>query len=168
MTSAQTDRLLSFIAIASLLAVGIALVSQHFFDMPPCAYCVFQRLLFLAVAASSILALLLRKVRLGQMLFTLLAIVFSIGGVAAAFYQHTVASQMLSCSQTFADRFMTKSGLDEALPAVFGIYASCADAVVEVLGLKYELWSLALFVILGATALVALVRQARAPARLFS
>lgn len=168
MTSAQTDRLLSFIAIASLSAVGIALVSQHFFDMPPCAYCVFQRLLYLGVAASSLLALVLRNVRGGQMLFTLLALVCSLGGVAAAWYQHAVASQLLSCSQTFADRFMTKSGLDEALPSVFGIYASCADAAVDVFGVKYELWSLALFVVLGAAAAWGLLRQLRAPARLFS
>ena len=30
-------------------AVGIALISQHAFDMPPCAWCVMQRLIYLVI-----------------------------------------------------------------------------------------------------------------------
>ena len=43
--------ILRLIALASLGAVAIALVSQHVFDMRPCAWCVFQRLIFLVIAA---------------------------------------------------------------------------------------------------------------------
>jgi disulfide bond formation protein DsbB len=168
MTSAPTDRQLVFVAFASLLAVAIALVSQHFYDMPPCAYCVFQRVVYLAIAASAVVALLLRRVRPAQMVFTLLAFVFSLIGMWAAWYQHTVAQHMLSCDRTFADRFMTQSGLEAALPNLFGIFASCMDAAVDVFGVKYEIWSLALFAVLGVVSLMALIRQARTPARLFA
>lgn len=161
MTS-TTDRLLGFIAAGSFLAVGVALVSQHYFDMPPCAYCVFQRLLFVAIGACALIALALQRARAGRVLFTGLIAALSVGGIAAAWYQHTVAANLLTCAQTFADRFMTQSGLEASMPAVFGIYASCADASVDLLGVKYELWSLALFALLGMAALVVLGRELRA------
>lgn len=68
---------------------------------------------------------------------------------------------MLSCDQTFADRFMTGIGLDGAVPWLFGIYATCMDAVVPVLGIEYALWSLALFVILLVMALPAAFGRGR-------
>ncbi|PAX93014.1 disulfide bond formation protein B, partial [Bordetella pertussis] len=49
-------------------------------------------------------------------------------------HQYSVAAKMLSCDQTFADRFMSATGLDGALPWLFGIYATCMDATVAVLG----------------------------------
>ena len=82
-----------------------------------------------------------------------LAALLSIGGVAAAWYQYSVAANMLSCDQTFADRFMTGIGLEGAIPWLFGIFATCMDAKVPVLGIEYALWSLALFAILFFMAL---------------
>lgn len=91
-----------------------------------------------------------------------LAALLSISGIAAAWYQYTVAAKMLSCDQTFADRFMTGIGLDGGVPWLFGIYATCMDAVVPVLGIEYALWSLALFVILLFMALPAAFGRGRA------
>ena len=48
---------LVIIALLSLAAVAAALVSQHMFDMQPCPWCVLQRLIFLAIAGVSALAL---------------------------------------------------------------------------------------------------------------
>ncbi|MGA0584599.1 MAG: disulfide bond formation protein B, partial [Castellaniella sp.] len=84
------------------------------------------------------------------------AAALAVGGIAAAWYQHSVASQLFSCAQTFADRFVSASGLDAALPWLFGIYASCMDARVDLLGVEYALWGLALFVACAALALAAL------------
>jgi disulfide bond formation protein DsbB len=44
---------------------------------------------------------------------------------------------------------MTQTGLETAMPALFGIYASCMDARVKLLGLEYAYWSLLLFSCLG-------------------
>ncbi|MGE8603194.1 disulfide bond formation protein B [Bordetella trematum] len=153
------QRLLLLIALFCFAAVGLALLSQHVFDMPPCAWCVLQRLVFVVIGVVSLIgALAPALARLGAALASLLALC----GMAAALYQYTVAANMLSCDQTFADRFMTGTGLESALPWVFGIYATCMDAVVSVLGIEYALWSLALFVILFLMALpVALGRIAR-------
>ncbi|MCA3212159.1 MAG: disulfide bond formation protein B, partial [Burkholderiales bacterium] len=39
--------------------------------------------------------------------------------------------------------------------------ASCADAAVRLLGLPYEAWSLALFIVIAAVAVAALLRGRR-------
>jgi disulfide bond formation protein DsbB len=91
-----------------------------------------------------------------------LAALLAACGVVAAWYQYSVAAKMLSCDQTFADRFMTGTGLDGGVPWLFGIYATCMDATVSVLGIEYALWSLALFVILFCMSLPVVFRRGRA------
>ena len=44
---------LAAMAAASLGAVGLALVSQHVFDMQPCPWCVLQRLVFVLIALAA-------------------------------------------------------------------------------------------------------------------
>ncbi|WP_394059868.1 disulfide bond formation protein B [Alcaligenes sp. WGS1538] len=149
------------ISALSFLAVGAALVSQHVFSMPPCAWCVLQRLIYLALGVASLAAALLRQGgREGASRAAgVLALAGAASGVLAAWYQYTVAQHLFSCDQTFADRFITQSGLESAVPSLFGIYASCMDARVELFGIEYALWSLALFVILGLGLLMTLLRR---------
>ncbi len=157
----RSDRILRLTALLCLAAVGFALVSQHVFGMQPCAWCVLQRLILLAIAAVCGLAgtgwgsAMVR--RLGAALAGLLALC----GITAAWYQYSVASQSFSCAQTFADRFIAGSGLDAALPWLFGIYASCMDARVRLLGVEYALWGLMLFVLCALLALWVLLRAQR-------
>jgi len=137
--------LISFLCLAG---VGIALLSQHAFDMQPCAWCVFQRLLYLLLAIVAAFA------AIGQGLITrlvsaMLGLSLTIAGVLAAWFQAQVASQSFSCAQSLADLLMTQTGLETAIPALFGIYASCMDARVKVFGLEYAYWSLLLFALLG-------------------
>jgi len=152
---------LHLLAWISLLAVGVALLSQYVFDMAPCAWCVFQRLLYLLIALVCWLGLwfgrLLDCPRVRQSACALAALL-ALGGVLAAWYQHTVAANMFSCAQTFADRFMVASGLDEYLPGLFGIFATCMDARVQVLGVEYALWSLTLFALLAVLALAGVAK----------
>lgn len=155
-------KLLHFIALLCVVALAIALVSQHVFGMRPCAWCVFQRLIFAAIAAVCWLGLLLgRSWPAIRRLAALLVAALSVGGVAAAWYQYTVAANLFSCDQTFADRFMVQSGLDAALPWVFGIFATCMDAKVELLGLEYALWGLGLFIVTGILAVVVIAQDKR-------
>lgn len=145
---------LHLVALVCVAAVIAALVSQHVFDMQPCAWCVFQRMLFLLIAAVCWLGVLLGKVWTGgYRLAASLAFLLALGGVASAWYQYSIASNLFSCNQTFADQFMVASGLDAGLPWLFGIYATCADARVNLLGIEYALWSLGLFVLVGIAAL---------------
>jgi protein dithiol:quinone oxidoreductase len=140
-------------------AVAAALVSQHRFDMQPCAWCVLQRLIFLAIGAAALLARALpvhapRRAGAGLMLL------LSAGGVVAALWQHFVAAKAESCAFSAPERFMAWTGLDARFPDVFVAYASCADAKVDLWGLPYEFWSLGLFALLAAVALQVL-RQPR-------
>jgi len=161
MTLSRSDRLLRLISLLCLAAVGFALLSQHVFGMRPCAWCVLQRLILLAIAAVCGLAgmgwgpALVRRAGAGA------AALLAVCGAIAAWYQYDVASHLFSCAQTFADRFIPASGLDPALPRLFGISASCMDARVHLLGIEYALWGLAIFIVCAGLALAALRRSAR-------
>ncbi|MHA3902614.1 disulfide bond formation protein B [Castellaniella sp. WN] len=152
----RSDRLLRLVALLCLAAVGFALISQYAFGMKPCAWCVLQRLILLATAAACGLAGMGWGPAIVRRIGAAVAAILAAGGAVAAWYQYNVASQMFSCAQTFADRFITASGLDAALPWLFGIYASCMDARVNLLGVEYALWGLMLFVVCAVLALAAL------------
>lgn len=157
MTAVSRTRLLFACAFISFAAVGAALVSQHVFDMLPCAWCVLQRLIFIVLDVVCLIGAL--RPNLARSSAGAGAIVAVIG-IAAAWYQHTVASHLFSCDQTFADHFMVKSGLDGALPSLFGIMAGCMEARVGLFGVEYVFWSLGLFVALA----MLLLRAALLPA----
>ncbi|HEV8692201.1 MAG TPA: disulfide bond formation protein B [Ideonella sp.] len=151
--------LLALIALASFGAVGAALVSQYQFDMQPCPWCVLQRLIFVIIGAFALLGLVLpsggvrRVLAAGGLIFTLC-------GMAAALWQHFVAAQSASCKLTWADRILQALGLFDLAPEVFAPTASCAEAAVNLLGIPYALWSLALFALLGVGC-VQVMRNAR-------
>jgi len=151
--------LLAGLAVAPLLAVAMALYTQYRLDMMPCAWCVMQRLLFVVVAVAGVLGLLLPGAALRR-LAGALALLAAVGGAAAALWQHFVANASASCSMSMADRLMGATGLDSRFPEVFAAYASCADAKVNLLGVPYEFWSLALFAALALAALRVVARPA--------
>ncbi|MBL8340132.1 MAG: disulfide bond formation protein B [Rubrivivax sp.] len=138
-------------AAVCLAALTAALVTQHVFDMQPCPWCVLQRLIFVLISLACLVgaALPAGAARGGP---ALAAVALSLAGVAAALWQQLVAASAASCDRTLADRLMSATGLDMALPQVFAPFASCADAKVKLLGVSYPLWSLALYVLVGAAA----------------
>ncbi|TEA77649.1 disulfide bond formation protein B [Allopusillimonas ginsengisoli] len=152
--------LLHLTALLCIAAVAVALISQFAFDMQPCAWCVLQRLIFLAIAAVCWLGLLVGRFKAGlhRMAGALVALLGG-AGVVAAWYQYSVASNMFSCDLTFADRFIAGSGLDAALPWLFGIYATCMDARVSILGIEYALWGMGLFIITALLGLAIMLRD---------
>lgn len=151
MVSAAARAGLASAAVAgvAVVAVGLALVSQHRFGMLPCGWCVFQRLVFLVFAALALLAALLpagvaRRGAAG------LAAAVAASGVVAAAWQHFVAAKAAQCNFTFADRVIAALGLDARFPDVFMALASCAEASLPLLGVPYAFWSLATFAALAA------------------
>ncbi|MEP6740277.1 MAG: disulfide bond formation protein B [Caldimonas sp.] len=141
-----TDRLFAFVAIASFGAVAAALVSQHVYGMDPCPWCVFDRLIFVAIGLVAVLGLAWRGTA-GSLTGAGLALVLAVLGVAAALWQHFVAARAASCNLTLADRIMSATHLDTLLPDVFEARASCADAAVDLFGVPYDFWAAALFVL---------------------
>lgn len=159
----RDQHVLGAVGIVSLLSVINALVSQHVFGMMPCAWCVFQRLIYLAIAAACALGAIGNPGKFRVRMGLLATLALSAGGIMAARYQINVAANMFSCAQTFADQFMTRSGLDGGVPWLFGIFASCMDAKVDLLGVEYAVWSLTLFWILLGTTLLGLWKSFRGP-----
>ncbi len=148
------------IAAVALGALGIALVTQHVFDMQPCPWCVLQRLIFVAIALLALAGLAWRSAS-GARVTALGLLVLGGTGIAAALWHYFVAASSTSCNLTLADRIMNFSGLPALLPEVFEARASCADAAVSLLGVPYVLWALGLFIATAATALWLLLRRWR-------
>lgn len=150
--SSNTARLLLAMAALCVAAVGIALVSQHAFDMQPCPWCILQRVIYLGIAALCLIgaAVSAGRVRRGIGVLTLL---LALSGGASALYQELVASKSASCNLTFADKVISALGLDGALPPLLQVTANCSDAAVSVFGVPYAYWSLALFAVLAVASL---------------
>lgn len=144
----RADGLLGFVALGGVAVVGAALVTQHVFDMQPCPWCVLQRLIFLAVSAAALVGLAWRSA-LGRRVSGGLVVVLALCGAAAALWQHFVAASSASCNLTLAEKIVAATGLDGRFPEVFAAYASCADAAVDLVGVPYEFWSLAAFLLFG-------------------
>lgn len=144
------------VAVRAAGAVAVAFVLQHVFGMAPCAWCTFQRVIFLAIAATALLAATLVRLKPAFVLMAGLSALLSAGGVWAALHQQFVAAKADSCVYTFADRFLLRTGLDEVFPALFEATASCADANLPLLGLPFAAWSAALFALLFLASIGAL------------
>ena len=151
--------LLVGVAVASAAALAAALVSQHVFGMQPCAWCVLQRLVFTVIGVAAALGAVFAG-RGPQRTAAAVVGLLALGGIGAALWQHFVAASSVSCDLSLADRIMSGLGIDMALPEVYAPFASCADAKVDLFGVPYEFWSLALFVAL-ALAAVQVWRRAR-------
>lgn len=142
-------------------ALALGQVAQHAFDMQPCAWCVLQRLLFLLAGISCALGAWVLRSRPGRLLATLAADLLVSAGLAAALYQHFVASRTDSCALTLADRVVMALSLPEIAPSMFLATASCAEANLPLLGIPFALWSAAAFLLLAVglgLALVGLLR----------
>jgi disulfide bond formation protein DsbB len=158
--SARSRRLaMGLMGLACALSVGAAWVAQHHFNMQPCPWCILQRMLFVVLAALGVLGALLpdatRRVMAG------LAMPWALSGMAAALWQHFVAAKTASCAMTLADRIIMATTLDQHLPDWFEVRATCADAAVDVLGVPFEFWSLALFALSAGVLLLNVLPSTR-------
>jgi Disulfide bond formation protein DsbB len=159
-TGTRRDLVPALIALTSVAAIGAALVSQHVFDMQPCPWCVLQRLIFAMIAVAALAAWMAQAAWLRSTALVL-AVLLALSGMGAALWQHFVAASSSSCNLTLADKIIAQLGLDASLPEVFQPRASCADAAVDLFGVPYELWSLALYLLLGVAAVFGLRRTGR-------
>jgi disulfide bond formation protein DsbB len=150
--SSRARLILIGIVLVSLAAVLAALVSQHVFDMQPCPWCILQRLIFLTIALIGAVALLWRSL-VGRIVTGSLMTLFALTGAACAVWQHFVAAKSQSCNFTLADKLISHYlKIDRVLPALFEVRATCADAAMDLFGISYDFWSLAVFLVLALSA----------------
>lgn len=144
--------LLLAVGLVSLTSVALALTGQHVFGMRPCPWCILQRVIYLAIGIVALLG----AIKPLRMPAALACLGLAGCGIAAATYQHFVAAKTNSCALTLADRIVSGMGLDRLAPSWFEPTANCSEAMVAVLGIQFDIWSLMLFSVLGAGALLAL------------
>ncbi|WP_298011351.1 disulfide bond formation protein B [uncultured Aquabacterium sp.] len=160
LTALPSRTLLTGLGAVCALSVGFALYAQHQWGMEPCPWCILQRILFVAVA---VLCLIGAALPAGwpRRAPALVGVLLSASGIAAALWQHFVAARTNSCALTLADKVISGLGLDTRWPEVFEVRASCADAAVNLLGVPFAFWSLALFAVVGLVLLTVAVSPAR-------
>lgn len=141
---------LIIISLFSFLCVGIALVSQYQFNMLPCPWCILQRIIFIVIGLTSIGLYFLDKKIISIVTIVLLSII----GQLTALYQFVFASQSTSCKLSLAEKIVSNSKLDVLMPYLFEIKTSCADSVVKIFGLNYEIYSLTAFSIISSIIIV--------------
>jgi disulfide bond formation protein DsbB len=156
--------LLAAVGAGSLAALGVALVAQHGFGIEPCPWCVIQRIVTIVLAAVALTGALAarRAPRAAGAAAGALLLALAAGGGVSAWYQHTVAARQFSCSFTWADRTLMSLQLDAWWPGMFRVGATCADAAkATLLGLPFELWSGAWFVLTALAAVAVLAWAVR-------
>jgi protein dithiol:quinone oxidoreductase len=80
---------------------------------------------------------------------------FCLTGIGLVIYQHFIAAAQSSCTFSKAEKLVIWSQLDQLLPSVFQVTASCADAALaKLLGVPYELASGMLFLALLTYSLI--------------
>lgn len=152
---------LALVALSSLAAVGAALVSQHVFEMKPCPWCIFQRVIYLAIAVVAGIGWLVRS-RPVTLVSAALVLALALGGIASAVFQHQVAALDASCALTLADRFLFVTGLETMVPFLFQVTATCMEAAsYKMLGLGFEVWSGLLFLLISITAVLILAARCK-------
>lgn len=149
-------RALALVLTLTLAGLATALVLQHAFDMRPCAWCVAQRVVYLAIALLATVGLMTGG--LARHVAAVLVGVGAMTGVGLAAWQHFVAAEAGSCGFAWPARKIYEWRLDEFAPWLFQANASCAEANVPLLGVPFALWSMALFVALEALAILTLRR----------
>ncbi len=149
-------------AFACAIALGLALAAQYVFEMRPCPWCILQRLIFIVIGLVCLLGAFVgarpARFAVGGATFILAVL-----GAAAALWQHNVAAKSSSCNLTLADKVLNTLGVEALLPALFQVTANCADSAVRVLGVAFEHWSLALYLLLAFGAASTLLKLRTSP-----
>ncbi len=153
-------------AAAAAAVALVSLVLTAWLALDPCHLCIFQRLLFMLVAALGLLAALTRG--LVQRLAGGLLALAAAAGAASAAYQSWLQEQpsdSISCiggQPGLIERLV--EWLGQQVPALFLATGFCEEKELLILGLSLANWALLCFLLTLAAAWWALRRGAHPPA----
>lgn len=156
--------LLSALAVAGLLGYGYYLQYVEYLD--PCPLCITQRMFYMLVAASAILALIGFRYPRWQQVMAVLFSLSAIGGLATAgrqvWLQHLPKDQVPECGLGL-QYWLENEPFLSTVALLFKGDGNCAEVHWRFLGLSIAEWSLAWFVgflVLGIVLFVRLGRKA--------
>lgn len=152
------------VLVCCISLLGFGLYLQHIVHLEPCPLCVLQRVAFVAVGMTAMLAFVHNPGVLGRMAYGLLIILFSLAGAAVAgrnvWLQSLPPDQVPECGPGL-EYMLEAFPLSKALPMVFQGSGECAKVEWTMLGLSIPAWALGWFVIFILAGLAAMVLRER-------
>ena len=161
------SRIFVLTLLAGVGLVGGGLYLAKTLNLAACPLCILQRMVYLALAAFSLLGLCLQRCRLSQ---TLVALGNSgLAGLGAFIAGYQVWLQRfatdISCTANapWWEAFVYWAG--EKAPTLFEATGLCSEAGWKFLGLAIADWSLLIFIALGILSLIAFTHARQHPSR---
>ncbi len=151
-----------FLAVlASCLGLlGIGLYLQHGLKLEPCPLCILQRVAFVAIGMTAMLAFLHNPGAMGRRFYGLLMMLFSLAGAAVAgrnlWLQSLPPDRVPECGPGL-DYMLETFPLAKALPMIFQGSGECAKVEWTMLGLSIPAWAMGWFVVFFLAGLAALL-----------
>ncbi len=137
-------------AIAGLMGFGLYL--QLFQELYPCNLCIFQRIAFIALAATFLVAGIHNPERVGGRIYAAFVALFAIAGIVVAgrhvWLQHLPPDQVPACGPSL-DYMLEVFPLSETIQMVFEGSGDCANVSWSFLCLSIPAWALVWFIGLG-------------------
>lgn len=151
---------LAFLVCASLLAFGLYL--EHAEGLEPCPLCVVQRIEFIGVGLTCLIAALHGPQRLGRRIYAAVTLLFAAAGIASAgrqiWLQGLPADQLPTCLPSL-DYMLEALPFQDIIRMVLHGTADCAEVTWTLLGLSIPEWSLLAFAAMALLALLQLLRR---------
>lgn len=156
------------VLVCCLGLLGIGLYLQHGLKLEPCPLCILQRVAFVAIGMTAMLAFLHNPGAVGRKFYGLLMILFSLAGAAVAgrnlWLQSLPPDRVPECGPGL-DYMLETFSLSKALPMVFQGSGECAKVEWTMLGLSIPAWALGWFALFFLAGLAALLLRERVRGR---
>jgi len=144
--------------------LGIGLYLQHGLKLEPCPLCILQRVAFLAIGMTSMLAFLHNPGVMVRRFYGLLILLFSLAGAAVAgrnlWLQGLPPDRVPECGPGL-DYMLEAFPLTKALPMIFQGSGECAKVEWTMFGLSIPAWALGWFGLFFLAGLAALLLRER-------
>ena len=156
------------VLVCCLGLLGIGLYLQHGLKLEPCPLCILQRVAFVAIGMTAMLAFLHNPGAVARKFYGLLMILFSLAGAAVAgrnlWLQSLPPDRVPECGPG-QDYMLEAFPLSKALPMVFQGSGECAKVEWTMLGLSIPAWALGWFALFFLAGLAALLLRERVRGR---
>ena len=157
----KTYSLLAFLFCCFLLSIALFLqhVGLNGIHYPPCPLCILQRIGFLLVGISCLLAYFFSRSRL---VFDLLAWLASLFGLLVALrHAYVIAYPQISCGLDPLEVFINQFDIVQTFSFFFKADGFCSSPLPPIIGLSVPNWSLIGFIILIMYLSICLFRKKR-------
>ncbi|MDO8890280.1 MAG: disulfide bond formation protein B [Sulfurimicrobium sp.] len=152
------------VLVCCLGVLGFGLYLQHIVHLEPCPLCILQRMAFLAIGMTAMLAFLHNPGVVGRMAYGLLMVLFSLAGAGVAgrnlWLQSLPPDQVPECGPGL-EYMLEAFPLYKALPMLLKGSGECAKVEWTMFGLSIPAWALGWFGVFFLAGIAALVLRER-------